>query len=214
MTLKRYLYEPELTGTAHIVALGRDDKPWVRLDQTWFHPQGGGQKADRGTIAGVSVTHVAHAEDGQVNHYVEDIGDLSVGQEVEIAVDAQWRTESAALHTGGHLVAAAVETLFPGVKAVQGHHWPGEARVEFIGNALPNVEEVMSVLPPALEKAVLDCLPIRLVGDPLASRTIQIGIYAPLPCGGTHLTNTGQLHRVAVHSAKIKGGRLRISYGG
>ena len=110
--------------------------------ETLFHPQGGGQKADRGTIGGRAVTHVAHADGGEVNHYLDSTDGLSVGDAVEIAVDAEWRQLNARWHTAGHLIAAVVEKLFPTLQGVAGHHWPGEGRVEFAPGDVPAAEEV------------------------------------------------------------------------
>ncbi|MEW6731950.1 MAG: alanyl-tRNA editing protein [Acidobacteriota bacterium] len=211
MTLKRYLFESNRQGLATITALGNDGRPFICLEQTWFHPQGGGQKADRGTIANIPVTHIAHS-DGEVNHYLETTADLQRGQEVEVAVDADWRKTNAQLHTGGHLIAAITEKLFPTLQAVAGHHWPGEARVEFVYQQTPNPVEVSALLEPALRDAIEADLAVSIVGDPLTARAIQIGDFTAVPCGGTHLERLGQLDQIILTGIKLKGGKLRISY--
>jgi Ser-tRNA(Ala) deacylase AlaX len=215
MVRKRYLEEHTLYGKATVTETGADERgAWVRLSETVFHPQGGGQKADRGTIGGAAVLHVAHSEGGEVNHYVEEAAPFVVGQEVEIVVDAGWREMNARLHTGGHLFAAVAEERWPALVAVAGHHWPGEARVEFeIGEgAIPAGEELSAVLQKSLEEAIQADLPVRVVGDPYSSRAIQIAAHRAIPCGGTHLDRTGALAGLAVTSVRTKSGRLRISY--
>ena len=47
MTIKRYLINSEAKGKAIITAIQDGEHPILRLNQTWFHPQGGRQKADR-----------------------------------------------------------------------------------------------------------------------------------------------------------------------
>ena len=90
MTEKRYLFEHELAGASRVTAVGEDERRhWVRLDRTWFHAQGGGQKADQGTISGAEVVHVAHAEDGEVNHYLSGPPPFATGDEVHLEVDAE-----------------------------------------------------------------------------------------------------------------------------
>ena len=79
MTAKKdYLFNTALSTTATITAIERsDDRVSIKLDLTNFHPQGGGQKADLGTIAGVRVIHVAHDE-GDISHYVESAEGLKL----------------------------------------------------------------------------------------------------------------------------------------
>lgn len=211
MTLKRYLFESNLHGTATVTQLGNDGQPWVRLDQTWFHPQGGGQKADRGTINGLSVIHVAHAGD-EVHHYLEGPVNFQIGQEVTLLVDEEWRHIHTSLHTAGHLIAAVGEYLFPSIKPQSGHHWPGEARVEFAGEMLLHPEEVEPAFSDVLAKAIENDLPVQIAGESFASRVIQIGEFPPLPCGGTHLRRLGLLSKIELTKLKVKDGKLRVSY--
>jgi alanyl-tRNA synthetase len=183
----------------------------ILLDRTIFHPQGGGQKADRGTIADAVVTHVAFA-DGEVEHLVSSIGALSVGQSVQLSVDSAWRELNARSHTAGHLIAAILESRFPTLKAVSGHHWPGEARVEFVGEPRPSDSDALAILHDEIMRAVADRLPVKVEGDPFSSRAIRIGAFAPIPCGGTHLSSLADLQAVRVTQVKVKSGKLRVSY--
>lgn len=211
-TLKCYLFEKNLTGSAVVAAIGQDDgQHWVRLDRTWFHPQGGGQKSDRGTISGVTTTHSAKVGD-EVNHYVEDASVFVVGQEVPVEVDAEWRQANSTLHSSGHLIASVAHDRFPGLRAVAGHHWPGEARVEFEGEQLPDLEHFRRELAAGVLRAVEEDLPIFIVGDPLVARAIQVGTFAAIPCGGTHMDRAGELSALEVAGIKVKGERLRVSY--
>jgi Ser-tRNA(Ala) deacylase AlaX len=211
MTVKRYLASADLAGTATITHVGDDGRPFVRLSETLFHPQGGGQKADRGTIGGRVVSHVAHADGGEVNHYLDSTDGLSVGDSVEITVDAEWRYLNARWHTAGHLIAAVVERLFPKLQGVAGHHWPGEGRVEFAPGDGASAEEIAAKLPEALAEAVRADLPVRVFGDPLSNREVVVGDSRPVGCGGTHLPGVGGL-MVSVTGVKAKGGKLRVSY--
>jgi alanyl-tRNA synthetase len=210
---KQYLASSALTATTTITEIGEDaGKPYVRLRDTLFHAQGGGQKSDRGTIGGVAVTHVAHA-DGEVNHYVDSIAHLQVGMTVEIAIDPEWRQLNAKSHTAGHLIAAIGDSIFPELKAIGGHHWPGESRVEFEGKSSLSSDEIISALTTAVDRAVADNLPVKVIGDPFASRQIQIGSFPAVPCGGTHLDNLSELSDLVLTKVKSKGDKIRISYG-
>ena len=126
---------PRGLARGHVIEVGGDGRPFVRLSETLFHPQGGGQKADRGTVGGRAVTHVAHADGGEVNHYLDSTDGLSDGDGVEMVVEAEWRQLNARWHTAGHLIAAVVEKLFPAVQGVAGHHWPGDRIAVRLGRA-------------------------------------------------------------------------------
>jgi alanyl-tRNA synthetase len=213
---KQYLASSDLTAMTTISKIAEDaGKPYVRLPETLFHAQGGGQKSDRGTIGGVAVTHVAHADaDGEVNHYVESIAHLQVGMPVEIAIDPEWRQLNAKSHTAGHLIAAIGDSILPGLKAIGGHHWIGESRVEFQGTSSLSSDEILATLTSAVDRAVADNLPVKVVGDPFASRQIQIGSFPAVPCGGTHLDSlSGLSDDLVLTKVKSKGDKIRISYG-
>ncbi|MGK7923265.1 MAG: alanine--tRNA ligase-related protein [Trichodesmium sp.] len=200
----------QMKGKTKITHIQDCEKPFIQLEDTWFHPQGGGQKADKGVINDVSVFHVAH-NDGAVNHYVETIESFKVGQEVDIVVDEEWRLLNGKYHLAGHLIAALLENIFPGIQAIGGQHWPGEARIELTGN-LPEINQVQELLPNALAKAINADLPVCICGDPFSNRSIAIGEFPAVPCGGTHPENLGILGKVDITKVKTKKGNLRVSY--
>jgi alanyl-tRNA synthetase len=213
-TRKAYLAEPQiLTAQATVVALIDGERPVVRLDQTYFHPQGGGQKGDRGLIGSVAVLDTKHAEESEVDHFVGSLDGLAVGQSIAIQIDASSRRINAVNHSAGHLIAAVTDAAFPEIKAVQGHHWPGEARVEFEGAVTDDViARVAGFLQPALDKAIAEQWKVSVLGDPFVNRSIQFGAAEDVPCGGTHVAHLGQIKNIAIKSVKKKGDRLRITY--
>lgn len=211
MTHKDYLSDPQrLAGLATVLEVLPGSPAIVRLDRTLFHAQGGGQKADRGRIGAAQVTHVMHNGD-IVDHHVDDLAGLVPGARVELQVDAEWRALNAALHTAGHLVAGVAERLYPGLKAVAGHQWPGEGRVEFVG-ALRAEDIAIDAINAALAADIAADLPVEVVGDPHRARAVRIGPYAPIPCGGTHVASLGRIAHAAVRSVKAKGGKVRMGY--
>lgn len=211
MTEKYYLASNELGASARVTAIIEGERPVVRLSRTVFHAQGGGQRGDRGRIDHVEVLDARHTDGGEVDHLVADVGGLSVGQEVWMEVDGAHRAQGARLHTAGHLVAVAVTQLRPGLQAVSGHHFPGEARVEFIGD-LEVGPSFAQQLRDLLDRIVKSALPVRMVGDPYRDRMIAIGDYPPVGCGGTHVGCTSELADLEVAGIRVKSGRLRISY--
>jgi Ser-tRNA(Ala) deacylase AlaX len=210
-TLKRYLASGDLTCTATVtgvVDLG--DRLAIRCDQSIFHARGGGAIADCGRLGGHAVIDVRHAEEGEVDHYVAG-GIFSVGQVVEMEVDAARREESSRWHSAGHLIADCVTALDPHLKATRGHHWPGEGRVEFAGDAV-GLGALVEHLTEAMKRAIADDVPFRIVGDPYRNRALQIGSNAPIPCGGTHVASAGALNGLTIRKVQQKEGLLRIGY--
>lgn len=211
MTVKEYLRDPALTGRMTVTALIPGDRPAFRAAATWFHPQGGGQKADKGVIGGVEVIGVRHAEGGEVDHFVASLDGLEAARTYDFAIDADTRAFNARSHSAGHLLAAVAEARHPGVRGVNGHHWPGEARVEFQGEGLEALAGDLPGLQAAIADVAAKALPVAVTGDPFSARAIEIEGYGAVPCGGTHTATTAEL-AVVLRSAKLKGDTLRIGY--
>lgn len=210
-TEKTYLASDNLSQDAVVTDVADfGDCQRVRLDRTLFHPQGGGQKADRGTINGLEVKDVRHAEEGEVDHLVVG-GAFSVGQRVKIEVDHDWRKEGRRWHSAGHLLADIVTAIDPGLLATRGHHWPGEGRVEFTGDA-KGLGALVEVLSQRIDEAIEADIPFQVVGDPHRSRALQIGTGKPVGCGGTHVSSAAALVGLTVRKVQQKEGFLRIGY--
>jgi alanyl-tRNA synthetase len=211
MTVKQYLTDTKLTeSVAKVLEIIHGEVTIVRLDSTIFHPQGGGQKADIGQIGTAVVTHDLHNGD-HVDQYVQIAADLAVGDLLDLKIDPDWRRLNAVYHSAGHLIAAVLETMHPHLLAVSAHQWPGEARVEFAGDislAQLQTEEINARLAADLTAT----LAVTIEGDPLQKRSIQIGHYPPIPCGGTHVCHLGEIAKILVTGIKVKGGRIRVSF--
>ncbi|MBS1155486.1 MAG: hypothetical protein H6R07_1410 [Proteobacteria bacterium] len=211
MTVKQYLATPKLmVCSAKILAIICAKTTILRLDRTIFHPQGGGQKADKGLIGSAVVTHVTHNADC-VDHQVESAEGLAVGDTVQIKLDEDWRRLNAVYHTAGHLLAAVVEAIYPGLHAVSGHQWPGEGRVEFSGNT-PATQISAEEIHARLTADLAQSLSVTIESDPFQTRTIRIGDYPAIPCGGTHVGQLGEIASILVTGIKAKSGRIRISF--
>jgi alanyl-tRNA synthetase len=83
------------------------------LDHSYFYPEGGGQPADRGTIAGVPVLDV-QKRDGEIIHRVDDAEwdtPLEPGATVEASIDERFRTYCMCAHTASHVLYGAGRRL-------------------------------------------------------------------------------------------------------
>jgi alanyl-tRNA synthetase len=222
-----YLFQ----SNSHIIALEQDAKgAYVLLDQTIFYPQGGGQPSDQGMIENdkfkVAVTHVQRVG-YEIRHYIASPPNTAwVHTPVLCRLNNDRRILNARNHTAAHLLGNIIELLYPALKAVKGHSFPSEAYVEFQGSEKLDILQVRSKLHEAI-KAALDVRVFEIdqeyfeekfyklpymVPKSKTLRTVQIGDYLPVPCGGTHLNNTKEIGHIEVNKVKLKNNILRISY--
>jgi alanyl-tRNA synthetase len=82
----------------------------VRLAETYFYPEGGGQPADRGTVGGVPVAGVESDESGVV-HRLAEAPAFAAGDRVVGVVDDAFRTYCARAHTASHVLFGAGRRL-------------------------------------------------------------------------------------------------------
>ncbi|KAH8883216.1 ThrRS/AlaRS common domain-containing protein [Thozetella sp. PMI_491] len=130
---------------------GTDDDHVVVTSETIFHPQGGGQPSDVGTIAladstgtpafTVAAARVDAVNDGQVLHFgrfAAGSTPFEVGAKVEQAIDVEKRLLYSRLHTAGHVLGSAVRHLVekevPGFDELKASHFPDRASCEFQGS--------------------------------------------------------------------------------
>jgi alanyl-tRNA synthetase len=213
MTKKLYLHEgAPLQGEVRIIGINTSGShPIIRVDRTLFHPKGGGQLAYRGLIGSARVVDVRHAESGEVDHFVDSVDGLNVNDIVTISVDAEHRHANTRLHTAGHLIAGVMATPFREFVPVGAHHYPGECRVEFKG-AATSLDRLRDELPKLVIDTIALDFPVAVLGEPEVNRSIQIGAFPAISCGGTHLSRLSPLVRIEITSVKLKDGKIRVSY--
>src|SRR6056297_1457859 len=83
-----------------------DDKFYVKLDKTYFYPEGGGQPGDRGFIDGKEITDV-FKKDNEVIHVL----DQNIQEEKTVVCEIDWkrRYDLMQQHTGQHLLSAVLK---------------------------------------------------------------------------------------------------------
>lgn len=129
---------------------GTDEDHVVVTEKTIFHPQGGGQPSDVGSMTlgetikfDVQAVRMDAVRDGQVLHFGRFASNptspttFQPGDEVEQAIDADKRLLYSRLHTAGHVLGAAVRHLLekevPGFDELKASHFPDSAACEFAG---------------------------------------------------------------------------------
>lgn len=181
---------------------------YVILDETLFHPQGGGQASDIGLINETKVKKVIN--DGElVRHYIDGETTLEEGQTVSLAIDPETRLENAALHSCGHLLAALLRERHGFARQIGGHHFPGESRVTFHmdGKAAPKKEQLIDEI-----NAEVEAGKKISTEDVEGERFIAIETFESGRCAGTHLSSTSQIEGFSIRNIKTKKQELSVGY--
>lgn len=154
-------YASKVLSITHISSLPEADQSLVKVlsekgyaltfEETIFHPQGGGQPSDTGTIESTAdATKLIFEVDsvrqptlgGQILHFGHFKPDVSStfepGEEIMQTIDAEKRILYSRLHTAGHILGLAINALsrdgiLPPLTESKASHYPDSAAVEFGG---------------------------------------------------------------------------------
>jgi misacylated tRNA(Ala) deacylase len=230
MTERVFQDEPTLRSlTATVISAGPQG---VVLDRTVFYPRGGGQPGDVGTLrwdgGTTPVTDTVKGEADAILHLVPaDAALPPVGAAVEAAIDWDRRHALMRMHTAMHLLCS----LIKGAAVTGGSVGADKSRLDFDLPNPPPKEEIEAGLnaliaadyPVRIEwvdESVLDTDPglVRTmsVQPPRGTgrlRLMRIGEGEALvdlqPCGGTHVSRTGEIGPIRVLKIENKGKQNR-----
>lgn len=210
-----FLHEFEGEITEVVPAADINARHGVYLDRTAFYPTSGGQVHDTGWLSPEGtpdrnlfrVAEVAETEDGRVVHYIEADKAPERGTKIRGKIDSLRRRDHMQQHSGQHVLSAAFIHLFnmPTVS----FHMGDEAcsidldtpaiqprqieEVELLANQIVQENravEIQFVTQQAAQDLGLR-KPARTDKDEL--RLIDIQNFDLSACGGTHVSNTGQI---------------------
>jgi alanyl-tRNA synthetase len=206
MTQRHYLTSDDLSMSGQVLSCTRteDGQYEVVLAATLFHPQGGGQPSDPGTIGDANVLRVSQVED-QVVHMCDR--EVPLG-DARIEVSSAARSLHARLHSAGHLIGFCGEQF--GWRAVKGHHWPGEARVVFEPDGNPR-EMTGDIIEQHANAHVAAGLSRNMTLDG-EKRSIGFGSLPAYSCGGTHVASTDDIGKIKISKVKEKKGQVWVYY--
>ena len=201
----------------------------VVLDRSAFHPGGGGQVSDVGTIewsdGAAGVTHIEI--DGDTWWHVLDDEAATPTGDVDVKVDADHRLAVASLHTMSHVLNAFVFDEFSGA-LVTGAQITGDGRGRMDFD-LPEVDnDRLRTLEAPINDVIGRGVAVTSLYVPVEEATPESGLMrsmsvAPPPtpdgtfrvidvdgvdrqaCGGTHLSNTSQSRPIRITKVENKG---------
>ncbi|AZM44982.1 alanine--tRNA ligase [Streptomyces sp. WAC 06738] len=222
-----------LVGGVASPAATEGDEVEVILDRTPFYAEGGGQLADTGRIrlgsgAVVEVRDVQQPVPGvSVHKGVVQVGEVTVGEPAQAAIDVSRRRAIARAHSATHLTHQALrDALGPTAAQAGSENAPGRFRFDFgapaavPGGVLGDVEqkinevlareldvhaEVMSMEDAKKQGALAEFG--EKYGDRV--RVVTIGDFSKELCGGTHVHNTAQLGLVKLLGESSIGAGVR-----
>ncbi|HIV97672.1 MAG TPA: alanine--tRNA ligase, partial [Candidatus Agathobaculum stercoravium] len=214
-------------------AAAKGEKITVVLDHTPFYAEMGGQIGDHGVLVGkngvVTVSDVQKTKDGKYMHIgVVTEGEISVEDEVEAKVDAEYRQAICRAHTSTHLLQKALrKVLGDHVEQAGSYTANDHIRFDFTHFAALTPEELTQV-ENLVNEAILAGRPViteemsideakkkgamALFGEKYGAvvRVVQAGDSVEL-CGGTHLDNTAKAGMFKIISeASVAAGVRRI----
>lgn len=224
MTELTYLYDTYLKESEGLITKidELEGSKYVWLDKTIFYAQGGGQPSDTGTIqtsTGIFQVEKALFFEEDVYHYGKVIeGVIEVGQHAKLNINWDRRILNARYHTAGHLIEAALHKDFPQYSTVKGFCFPEGAYMEFAGDEPLNLDQQIileSRIQEIIEanyEIVFEFIEDQKHGSGKPMRVVHIKNLHSCPCGGTHLSNTGEIGSLSIRKIKRTGDTFRISY--
>lgn len=223
MTRLIYLETPDLLE-CEVRVLSCEPHPEgavLRLDQTPFYPEGGGQPSDTGFIGSSAVTLVVTNDQKEVLHIVDK--PLPLGTQ-KARVDRDRRLDHTQQHAAQHLLSACLMKLC-GANTVGFHMSEAYTSIDLDqkidketleGAVLMANEAVRQALPiEALfpDEAALEALPLRKIPKVEDNiRVIKIGDLDYSPCGGTHPDSTAGIGCVMITRSENYKSGTRIEF--
>ncbi|MCZ1075268.1 alanyl-tRNA editing protein [Rhodococcus sp. A5(2022)] len=206
--------QPELMDfTTTITEIHADGT--VELEATAFYARSGGQHGDTGLIGAVPVLDTVYDPTRtRVLHRCDpaQVTALQIGTLVDAHISAERRRRTMRLHTLQHLAyLAAVESWGPR-SSTGGDISDERARVD-LERLVTDPPLDASEIPTIIETLIRRDLPIHRSQDPMSPDRWwwHIEGFDAIPCGGTHLSRTGQIGDFSVTIKRKGSANARIT---
>jgi alanyl-tRNA synthetase len=223
----------EVTGNAKLIAKEEiDGQFYLVFDKTPFYGESGGQLGDKGEIHSkegklATVTDTQKPVDGLHVHLSSDADALSVGESYSLKVNHEERELTKRNHSATHLLQSAlIKVLGPHVKQAGSSVGPDRLRFDFTHSEALRPEE-LSQVEELVNSAVASALTVTatqmtkdqatkkgamaLFGEKYGDevRVLEMGNFSVELCGGTHVSNTGEigLFKILVETSLASGVR-------
>lgn len=200
----------------------RDNKYYIKLNRTIFYPHlAGGQPRDLGTINDVEVIDV-YEEGEEIVHVLKD--NIS-GTKVKLSIDWENRMDLMQQHTGQHLLSAVIYKLYNGETSslhmsndysqidIDLPEFTNEdiEKIELLANRI--IYSNFKIKTYFVNKNELENIPFRKKPSVNSNiRIVEIDGFDYSPCGGTHLSSTGEIGIIKIRRWDKKRRNVRIEF--
>lgn len=223
----------EVVSAAKLLAKEElDGQFYLVFDKTPFYGEGGGQVGDKGEIHSpegklATVTDTQKPVDGLHVHVSPDADALTVGETYTLKINHEERELTKRNHSATHLLQSAlIQVLGDHVKQAGSSVGPDRLRFDFTHSEALKPEEIAKV-EELVNSAIATSLPVvaaqmtkdeatkkgamALFGEKYGDqvRVLTMGNFSIELCGGTHVSNTGEigLFKILVETSLASGVR-------
>ncbi len=206
-TRKVFWDNPYLTELKAKITSVEDNN--ITLNQTIFYAFSGGQESDEGTIGGNHVLQ-AKKEGKNIIYTIESGKCYNVGDEVTISIDWARRYELMKLHFAAEIVLELMYKKFPGIEKLGAHIAFNKARIDFKYDG--SLADILSEIEKVANEIISNKVVVKSDFSDIENerRYWEITGFAQVPCGGTHIKNTGEIGRVELKRKTAGKGKERI----
>ncbi|MGE5627553.1 MAG: alanyl-tRNA editing protein [Solirubrobacterales bacterium] len=208
MSVKKIFWEnPYLTELEAMIT--SVNKNIITLDQTIAFAFSGGQESDSGTIGGYKIIE-AEKQGKEIFYTLEQGHNFNLCEKVMIKIDWEKRYKLMKLHFAAEIILELVYENYNHPEKIGANITEDKARVDFFWDG-----RISDIFPELLNKANniinsnLDIIS-NFENEEAEIRYWLIEGFAQVPCGGTHLKNTGEIGTIILKRNNLGKGKERI----
>ncbi len=214
-------YRTEFDATVLRSIAGKKGTTGIILDRTCFYPTSGGQPNDKGMLADQPVFDVTE-QDGEIIHWIAGALD---SPSVHGRVNWPRRFDHMQQHTGQHILSQAfLRTLE--AQTVSFHLGEESSTIDLeLASLEPSQAEAVANLANEIVISDRSVVAQFVTPDGLAAldlrkgptvekdiRIVQVEGFDASPCGGTHVSRTGEVGLIAVRKWERRGKETRVEF--
>lgn len=197
----------------------------IVLDKTIFYPECGGQRGDRGSFGQYVILDTQHDKDGEVLHIIKG-NKPKVGEEYTLTLDWENRYSGMLGHTSQHLISSVLFKRL-NILTLSVHQGDGEVGIETdrkeisLDETRKIEDEVNAVIcqnrrvyQKEMSRKEAEGLKLRrtIKVDGERIKVVFIEDLDAVPCGGVHLSSTGEIGLISYKGEEMIRSHVRLFF--